>query len=106
MVLFLPAAVLALFGWLIKYKKAAWLISGYNTSSKKKKAEYDKDKLCRYTGNLVFLLAGILFITAALIALFEPYTEDIALAGFLALLSVSLVGIIFLNTGGRVKKND
>jgi hypothetical protein len=104
MVLLIPTAVLALFGWLIKYKKVTWLISGYNTSSKKKRAQYDVEKLCRYTGSLIFVLSGIFLITAFLNVIFESYAEDITLFGFLALLSVSLAGIIYLNTGGRVKK--
>jgi hypothetical protein len=34
----LPAAVLILLGWLIKYKKVTWLISGYKLPLKRKKS--------------------------------------------------------------------
>ncbi|OGO29701.1 MAG: hypothetical protein A2Z16_08470 [Chloroflexi bacterium RBG_16_54_18] len=46
----LPAIVLYLLGWLIKYKKVTWLISAYNTASKKEKERYDVEKLCKYMG--------------------------------------------------------
>ncbi len=105
MILLIPAAVLALCGWLIKYRKMTWLISGYNMASKKKKEQYDVDKLCRYTGSLVFILAGIFFVFAVLIELFEPYFEDIALTCLVSILAASLAGIIFLNAGGKAKKN-
>lgn len=105
MVLMIVAAVLLLLGLLIKYKKAAWLISGYNTASKAKKQQYDIDKLCRYTGNLIFILSGILFITGALILIFDRSIETVALTGLIVFIAAAVCGIIYLNTGGRVKKS-
>jgi len=40
--IFLPIVlILSIIGWLVKFKKVTWLISGYNTASKQKKEEYD-----------------------------------------------------------------
>jgi hypothetical protein len=103
MILIIIAAVLAIAGWLIKIKKMAWLISGYNTSSAKKKAQYDLDKLCCYVGNFVFVLAGILGLTGVALLLTNN-SGTVALIGQGVLIAVAVTGIIWLNTGGRLKK--
>lgn len=103
MILFIPAALLLIIGWLIRFKKVTWLISGYNTSSKKKKEEYDPEKLCRYVGNFVFVLAGVLALTATARTL-TGESETAALIGFIILGIVALAGIIWLNTGKRLNK--
>ena len=54
-------AVTALFvglGVLFSKGKGAFLIAGYNTMSKEKKARYDKNALCRFMGKLMFALAA------------------------------------------------
>lgn len=97
------AAVLAIIGWLIRFKKMTWLISGYNTSSAKKKAQYDTDKLCRYVGDFVFILAGVLALTGIALILTDE-SGGVALIGFCVLGVVAVSGIIWLNIGGRLKK--
>jgi phosphotransferase system glucose/maltose/N-acetylglucosamine-specific IIC component len=104
MIFFIPMALLLIFGWLIKYKKVTWLISGYNTASKEKKAQYDIDKLCKHMGNFLFVLAGILFIIAVAILLFREYTDTIVIVGACVEACAIVAGIIYLNTGNRVKK--
>ena len=54
-------AVTALFvglGVLFSKGKGAFLIAGYNTMSKEKKARYDKNALCRFMGKFMFALAA------------------------------------------------
>jgi hypothetical protein len=104
MIFLAPAVLLIIFGWLIKYKKVTWLISGYNTASKEKKALYDIDKLCKHMGNFLFTLAGILLVMAVLSVLFGEYTEIITIIGFCTEAVAIIVGLIYLNTGNRVKK--
>jgi len=58
MIYLIPAGLLFLMGWLIRYKKYAWLISGYNISSKEEKEKYDLDKLTRLMGSFLFLLGA------------------------------------------------
>lgn len=103
MPLIIVAALLAFLGCLIRYNKATGLISGYNTASKKKKAEYDIDKMCRYVGTLVFVLAGILALTG-LVLLLTNESLTVAFVGLGAVVVAALGGIIWLNTGGRLKK--
>jgi fatty acid desaturase len=97
--------VFFLLGLLIKYKKAAWLISGYNTASKAKKQQYDIDKLCRYTGNLIFVLSGVLAITGVFTLIFSNSVVTVAMVGMIVFAAAAVCGVIFLNTGNRVKKN-
>jgi Domain of unknown function (DUF3784) len=101
----LPAMLLLLAGWLIKYKKVTWLISGYNTASRREKERYDVEKLCRHMGNFVFTLAGIFFVFAAARMLFSEYSESIMTIGIVVFVVVSLGGLVYLNTGNRLMKN-
>ena len=103
MIYFLPAALLLIIGWFIKYKKVTWLISGYNTLSKEEKQKYDIGKLCRYMGNFIFMLAGIMLIMGIIsVAGVDP--DTVMLIGFPFLAVAIVCGIVYLNTGNRVKK--
>ena len=104
MVYFLPMSLLLLTGWLIKYKKATWLISGYNTASYEKKQQYDIEKLCKHMGNFLFVLASIFFSMAIISVLIGKYSSLIAVIGICVLAVAVVCGIIYLNTGNRVKK--
>lgn len=98
------AAVLFLIGALIKYKKVTWLISGYNTAPKKEKEKYDVEKLCRYTGNFIFVLAAIWAATALLLFPLQEQADTVVWTGLSVLAAAIVIGIVFLNTGGRVKR--
>lgn len=45
--------------------KGAFLIAGYNTSSKEEKSHIDEKLLCRFMGKLMFLLAGCWIVIAS-----------------------------------------
>lgn len=104
MIYFLPAAVLLIIGWLIKYKKVTWLISGYNTASKKQKQKYDIERLCKYMGNFLFILASIFLIMSISSIIFARYINEITMIGFGVTGIVSICGIVYLNSENRVKK--
>lgn len=104
MIFFLPAALLIIIGYFIKYKKVTWLISGYNTASQEQKKKYDIEKLTRHVGNFLFILAVVFIVMALLSVFFSQYTDDITIYGFCCLALVIIGGIIYLNTGNRVKK--
>lgn len=104
MIFFFPTTILLIIGWMIKYKKVTWLISGYNTASKHEKQRYDIEKLCKYMGNFIFILAGIFFMMAITSILIREYYESIAWIGFGVLAVAIVCGIVYLNTGNRVKK--
>lgn len=104
MIFFFPAALLTLMGYLIKYRKATWLISGYNVASPQKKERYDTDKLCALTGNFIFILSGILYAMAVLSLFLGTYADLITWSG-LAVLAVTVIGgVVYLNAGGRCLK--
>ncbi len=91
-------------GWFIRVKKVTWLISGYNTLSKEKKDEYDIDKLTRYMGNFLFILSAIWGIMTVHGIIFPNVIGTIMVAGTVVFTIVIIVGVIWLNTGNRVKK--
>jgi hypothetical protein len=94
------ALLLVLLGCLIKYGKVAWLISGYNTSPKEEKEQYNVDALCRGVGHFLFALAGILIIPAAG-SFFNA--EWAIFAGWILFTIASIAFIIYANTGNRYR---
>lgn len=53
-------------GFLIKYKKCYWLISGYNIMSEEEKKNVDIVGLSKFMGDSLFVIAGILLIGSIL----------------------------------------
>ncbi len=104
MIFLLPAALLLGIGALIKYKKITWLISGYNTASEEKKLEYDIDKLCNHVGDFLFREAVIFLGMAFYSVMFEKHIAIVVAIGFAIILVFTIGGLVYLNTGDRVKK--
>ena len=98
---FLIIAVLAVLGLVFRKGKGTFLIAGYNTASKAAKDKIDENKLCRYMSRLMFVLAGCWLIIAACEIFGKIWLLWLGLAMFL--ISV-LIGIIYMNTGGRISK--
>ena len=97
-------AVIALFvglGILFSKEKGAFLIAGYNTMSKEKRARYDKKALCRFMGKLMFALAAC-WVPVALGAVLDM--DWLYGAGIAAYLLVIAAGVIYANTGGRFQR--
>lgn len=106
MIFYLPAFLLLIIAYFVKFRKVTWLISGYNTASKKSKEKYDLEKLCRLMGNFTFGLSFILFILAT-VSMILPKQEDIIVTvGLITLAVYSVVGLFYLNTGNRVLKEE
>lgn len=61
LIMLIPVLILVIVGWAIKYRKAYWLISGYNTMSTEKKKNVDAESLGNFMGNVCFVMAGIIF---------------------------------------------
>ncbi len=85
----LPAGILALMGYLIRFRRMYWLMSGYNTMSKEKKKNVDVEHLGPFMGNMLFVLAGILLVGMLLLV-----TGQAALGGIV--LALMLPAIIYL----------
>lgn len=95
------ALFLVLLGCLIKYAKAAWLIAGYNTSSKEVKEQYDVEALCRGVGHLLFTLAGTLIIPAAGGFFNAAWAIHV---GWILFAVTVITFVIYANTGNRYRK--
>lgn len=93
--------ILVILGVIIRFGKAGFLISGYNTSSKDEKGKYDEAALCKFIGNLLFILAGVFLITIRGIGLKSTY---IVAFGSVTIFTVIIAAIIYMNTGNRFKK--
>jgi len=80
--------------------KGAWLIAGYNTSSKEEKSRYNEKALCRFVAKLMFFCAFCMVLSglAPLIGEWLIFVSSgIMLVGIIA-------GVIYANTGNRFKK--
>ena len=94
-------AFFVLMGILFARGKGMSLIAGYNTLSPREKEKYDKEKLSRAMARMMFLLAGTWAVAAA-----GVYIRSNALcwAGIALFLAVIIGGVIYMNTGHRLKK--
>ena len=94
-------AFFVLMGILFARGKGMSLIAGYNTLSPRGKEKYDKEKLCKAMSGMMFLLAGTWAVAAA-----GVYIRSNALcwAGIALFLAVIIGGVIYMNTGNRLKK--
>lgn len=61
----IPVIILVVIGFLIKYKKAYWLISGYNTMPAEKKKNVNIEELARLMANVCFIIAAIILCASA-----------------------------------------
>jgi hypothetical protein len=94
-------AVFLVLGIVFLKGKGSFLIAGYNTASKAEKENIDEKKLCSYTGKLMLVLAGCFLVIAASDLTGKLWLLWIGLALFLV---AAIGGVIFINTGNRLKK--
>jgi protein-S-isoprenylcysteine O-methyltransferase Ste14 len=81
--------------------KGSFLIAGYNTATKAEKEKIDEKKLCRYTGKLMLVLAGCFLIIAASDVFEKSWVLWIGIVLFFV---AAIGGVVFMNTGNRLKK--
>jgi hypothetical protein len=98
------ALLLAVIGYAVKYRKAYWLISGYNTMPAEKKKNVDAEGLGRFMGNCLFAGSALMAATFAFFAL------GVTAGGF-AMLGLLVPGIVFMvvyaqKYDGNAKKAD
>ena len=96
--------VLALFvvlGIIFAMGKGANLIAGYNTSSPEEKAKYDEKKLCKGMSKLMFAYA-LCWLVIASSEIFKK--TSFLWAGIALFTVVTIVALIYMNTGNRYKK--
>jgi hypothetical protein len=94
-------AVFVILGIVFLNGKGSFLIAGYNTASKAEKQKIDEKKLCNYTGKLMFVLAGCFLIIAASDVFGKIWLLWVGLVLFFV---AAIGGVIFMNTGNRLKK--
>ena len=80
--------------------KGAFLIAGYNTSSKEEKSHIDKKLLCSFMGKLMFLLAGC-WLVIALGSIFEIVFLHVV--GIMLFVTAIAGAAVYANTGNRFK---
>lgn len=94
-------ALFVILGLVFRKGKGTFLIAGYNTASKAAKERIDEKKLCRYMSRLMFALAGCWLIITACEAFGKIWLLWLGLALFLI---TTIFGVIYINTGGRIRK--
>lgn len=96
----LVVLILIMLGFVLRSGKGASLIAGYNMLPEEKKALYNEKKLCRFTGNLLFMIA---FWT--IIALIGGIYELLWLVKLtvVLILITAIACIIYVNTSPRIR---
>lgn len=86
------AVVFLLISLLLFTGKGAWLIAGYNTSSKKEKEKYDEKKLCSVMGTMCAIIA----VLTGILALLDD--ESYAIIYGVVICIVVITTVIYANT--------
>lgn len=81
--------------------KCAFLIGGYNLMKKNRQEQYDERSLLKFSGKIMFGMAGSMALCLASIIFQNPIME---FAGLLLVVVVIAFAIIYANTGNRFKK--
>lgn len=95
--------LLLVIGIAIKYFKAYWLISGYNTMSEEKKKNVDIVSLGNFVAKILFIMAGIFIISTILLSLGQ---EMIGLICLFLIMPLSIYTVIKTQTFDRNTKNE
>lgn len=95
------ALMFLIFGMVFMRGKGAFLIAGYNTSSKEEKAKYDEKALCRFMGKIMYSFAACL-----LIIVISDIINSLILqwTGIVLFFCVAVFTLIYSNTGNRFRK--
>jgi hypothetical protein len=95
------ALMFVILGLVFMRGRGAFLIAGYNTSSKEVKAKYDGKALCRFMGKIMFSFAACLLITAI-----SDLINSVILqwTGIVLFFCVAVLALIYSNTGNRFRK--
>lgn len=87
----IPVVILVIIGIMIKYKKAYWLISGYNTMSAEKKKNVDIERLGKFTANICFIIAGLISTAELLIFIGKAPISMIAFVLIIPIIIYTLI---------------
>jgi hypothetical protein len=82
--------------------KGAFLVAGYNTMSKDKKAKYDEKALCRFVGWLLIAISFSMLLFPA--GIYFKITW-LTYFGIAVILLGTIGAVIYANTGNRFQKN-
>ncbi|WP_153730769.1 DUF3784 domain-containing protein [Sporosarcina obsidiansis] len=89
------------FAYYLSQGKGAFLLSGYNTMTEEKKAEFDERALCKFMSKIMYGLSFCI----GLFALSEVLNKQILfIIGLILFVLILFFGIAYSNTGNRFKK--
>ena len=96
-------SIVLFFGLLVRVFKMSGLIAGYNTASREEKAKYSEEKLTRYIGNIL-ITSSLVLILGGLLSALESVPDYPAVISWVLFALIITGGLIYINTGDRVKK--
>ncbi|GFZ30288.1 hypothetical protein CSC2_08140 [Clostridium zeae] len=94
-------ALFVILGIIFSLGKGAFLISGYNTSSKEEKAKYDEKALCKFMGKAMFMFAFSVFLWGLSTLLNQ---HIIFVIGFTLFIGTAIFLVIYTNSNNRFRK--
>lgn len=99
--LWIVPALLLVLAIIFLLGKGAFLIAGYNTSSKQEKEKYDTKSLCRFMGKVCLVLAAMFSLTVIGTLYAVPWMIPVGISLFFATV---IAVIVYANTGNRFEK--
>ena len=70
------------------------LVYLFRTSSTQEKGKHDEKALCKFVGNLLFILAGILILIEVARRFYLSYSTHIMFIGFIFIVLVIIIAVI------------
>lgn len=94
-------ALFLILGIVFSTGRGAFLIAGYNTSSKEEQEKYDEKALCKFMGKGMFGIAFSTLLWAFSFVFSQKWLFTVGMICFVAIIAFILV---YANTGNRFKK--
>ncbi len=87
----------------VRIFRAGALVAGYNTMPREEREKYDVERMTRYVGNMLMVAAGILLVFGLVSLVVDLPIAALWLSWGLFLVTI-FAGLIYINTGDRLKK--
>ena len=100
----LSALFIFLLGLMIKKFKLSLLVAGYNTSPKKERDKYDKNKLTAVIGNTLMLSSSFLCLPLLFLFIYSRYLGLIFRLSWVLFFIFIIFFVIYINVNGKILK--
>ncbi len=100
----LSALFLFLLGLMMRKFKLTCLVAGYNTSPKKERDKYDKNKLTAIIGNILMFSALLLCLPLFLTLVYPDYLKIVFRVSWVLFIIFIMFFVVYINVNSKILK--